>query len=142
MAIPLVAGCAAVLRQALMRYHSDKPAPFPTAALVKALLLNGADILEPPKSRFVPIEQSGFGRVNIANALAVVEQEPGTWFYEHELTDSLDSWSDEIDVKILHTSLTVTLVWSDPPCDIIKNELHLQVGEKYAIGENSCQQIV
>lgn len=42
MATPLVASCAAVLRESLVNRS-----PPPTAALVKALLINGADILRP-----------------------------------------------------------------------------------------------
>jgi subtilisin family serine protease len=65
MATPLVAGCAAVVRESLVKNGT----PAPSAALVKALLINGADELrgqyavsDAGKS---PNNNSGWGRVNL-----------------------------------------------------------------------------
>ena len=59
MATPLVAGCCAVLRQALDQNNITKS---PTSALVKALLVNGADAIAAS-----PNSDSGFGRVSVRN---------------------------------------------------------------------------
>lgn len=87
MATPLVAGCAAVLREALTSRYPTCPPPFSSAALIKALLVNGGDILGPTGSNFVPSNESGHGRVNIANAIVVVRGEPGTGFREKKVID-------------------------------------------------------
>ncbi|OAQ95520.1 KP-43 peptidase, serine peptidase, MEROPS family S08A [Purpureocillium lilacinum] len=63
MATPLVAGCCAVLREALWAVGVSTS----SAALIKALLVNGADDLGLPRSH------QGFGRVNIKNSLLSVE---------------------------------------------------------------------
>src|SRR5213075_2564941 len=65
MATPLVAGCAAVLRETLVKNGNPKP----TAALIKALLINGAVEIagqyHPSEAGPSPNNNSGFGRVNL-----------------------------------------------------------------------------
>lgn len=80
MATPLVAGCAAVVREALVKNgYKDEDVENgiknPTGSLVKALLINGAI---PIKGQYMPVEvgaepnpHSGFGRVNLAGAVVV-----------------------------------------------------------------------
>ncbi|KPM46377.1 hypothetical protein AK830_g1 [Neonectria ditissima] len=70
----------------------------PTAALIKALLINGADILETVGTNSLPkdVNQSGFGRVNIANALVVVHGEARTGFREPKLHGTSVDGSEEI----------------------------------------------
>ena len=153
MATPLVAGCAATLREALASPFRTSPRIVsPTAALIKALLINGADILNPPtpdSPRFVPSKESGFGRVNMANAVGIVRCERGAGFQECELSHNTPKQGKEIEVKVdrTNTTLKATLVWSDPPGDMIKNQLHLTVRDsskksKFAIGKNTSQQVV
>lgn len=48
---------------------------------------------------------SGFGRVNIANTIAVVRGKPGEGFLELELSDGTNSWLNEIKVERSHTTL-------------------------------------
>jgi serine protease AprX len=60
MATPLVAGCAAVLREALVKNGIAKP----SAALMKALLINGSYAFHHAHSA-----KGGFGRVNLANSI-------------------------------------------------------------------------
>jgi serine protease AprX len=72
MATPLVAGCAAILREGLDGPSCKSRTQSPTAALIKALLINGADILEDITDRFMPNFDSGFGRVNMANSISIV----------------------------------------------------------------------
>jgi hypothetical protein len=64
MATPLVAGCVAVLREAIKTLHNINP----SAALVKALIINGAV----PQSG-VPMDAQGFGRVNVKNSVHMVQ---------------------------------------------------------------------
>lgn len=65
MATPLVAGCAAVVREHIIKNHNHTP----SAALVKALLINGAsDLLGqyiPSEIGVIPNIAEGFGRVNL-----------------------------------------------------------------------------
>jgi serine protease AprX len=146
MATPLVAGCAAVLREALENPQGTLHTPNPSAALVKALLINGADILEPITSRFVPSFSSGFGRVNVANAITIVEGAQGTGFYERQFPLNSPAnpmlWEENINVGASVT-LKVTLVWSDPPFREIRNQLLLIVGGKRSSTvKNNVQQVV
>ena len=144
MATPLVAGCAAVLHEALTsRYQGISP----SAALIKALLINGADILNYTPSNFVPSYNSGFGRVNMANAIAVVCKGPGIGFFVDDVSDSKRKWEKGMKVEHQNTTLKATLVWSDPPGENIMNKLRLGVARnasmpKYAIGTNNVQQVV
>lgn len=87
MATPLVAGYAAVLRKVLTSRYPTCPPLFPSTALIKALLINGADILGPTASIFMPSNKSVHGRVNNVNAIAVVHGEPGTGFCEKNVID-------------------------------------------------------
>lgn len=71
MATPLVAGCCAVLRQTLRTHRNIEE---PTAALVKAVLINGAVDVD---GQYHPSEVGpappnnvcGFGRVNVKGSL-------------------------------------------------------------------------
>ena len=73
MAAPLVSGCAAVLRKILLKRAS--PGSKVTAALIKALIINGAvdlvDIYQSrgPQVNRVPDNAQGFGRVNITASI-------------------------------------------------------------------------
>ena len=147
MATPLVAGCAAILREALTKRSPNSPRPFPTAALIKALLINSADILHPTNPNFVPSNLSGYGRVNVANAMAVVHGYPGTLFREHQFINGTNPWLETTArVRYSDTTLKATLVWSDPPGDMLQNTLHLMVQNstesKLAIGGNTVQQVI
>ncbi|KAJ4287283.1 hypothetical protein N0V90_012681 [Kalmusia sp. IMI 367209] len=71
MSTPLVAGCAAVLREALGYQGLSNP----SAALLKALLINGAmDILGATNAPVTgnPQELQGFGRVNMGGTMHAV----------------------------------------------------------------------
>lgn len=59
-ACPAVSGCAALIREAFEKWHNLKT---PSAALMKALLINGADDLG------VSSNLQGFGKVNLSRAL-------------------------------------------------------------------------
>ncbi|KID86185.1 KP-43 peptidase [Metarhizium guizhouense ARSEF 977] len=160
MAAPLVSGCCAVLREAL---QSKNKTASPSAALVKALLINGADDLKLPKP------DQGFGRVNLKESLrCVVESGPGEqvgWEQfgfedvggENALKEE-ETWPRDpkkIDFTGDHTgTLKVTLAYSDPPGENLQNNLMLKVlieqqsgvaeeqrGDEGFVAENNVEQV-
>lgn len=120
MATPLVAGCAADLREALIQTGTTSP----SAALIKALLVNGAVILTYPMSS----SESGFGRVNLTDSISIVHRDDGADFYEGQIDDTSQTpFSKSIAGGAKHTKLKITLVWSDPPGQYIQNSLLLNI---------------
>lgn len=127
MATPLVAGAVAVLREALIA----RGTPDPSAALVKALLINGAVAIAgqytPSEVGLSPNSNSGFGRVDLANSLASVEPDGvGGGFRAGGPLRQGEEDSFEVDVPE-GKSLKVTLVWTDPPGEALQNDLDLIV---------------
>ncbi|KAI3011068.1 hypothetical protein CBS147346_1269 [Aspergillus niger] len=122
MATPQVAGCVAVLREILV---TKCKTPKPTAALIKALLINGATSL----GEHIPRTQQGFGRVNLANSIIIPGEATckNRGFVEGDLYDEgdrkryekkvdlseylpLDYVESESDPKL---TLKATMVYSD-----------------------------
>jgi serine protease AprX len=132
MATPLVAGCVAVLRQTLKRLKPGDDTYSPSAALIKALLINGAmeltDQYSPGWAGPCPNSSSGFGRVNLSHSIADVVD--GNYL-EHDdaLEEGHKSKAIEIDIpKIARgATLKVTLAWTDPEGDQLQNDLDLIV---------------
>ncbi|GAB1317445.1 hypothetical protein MFIFM68171_07655 [Madurella fahalii] len=143
MATPLVAGCCAVLRETLVKNGT----PEPSAALIKALLINGAAELAgqytPTEAGTSPNESSGWGRVDVAASIVIPEVESGagesngvkatadmTAGFRDEIPeralDTLDEFSFAIPVRAGKT-LKVTLVWTDPTGEKLQNDLDLIV---------------
>ncbi|KAL2369961.1 kp-43 peptidase/serine peptidase [Blastomyces gilchristii SLH14081] len=132
MATPLVAGCAAVVRESLVKNGT----PNPSAALVKALLINGAVELvgqyDPSEAGPSPNNNSGFGLVNLRNSIILPNQEDGG-FYEGGPLEQGQGLDKPITVNIPPGTsaegsvLKVTLVWSDPPGAELQNDLDLLV---------------
>jgi hypothetical protein len=128
MATPLVSGCAAVVRQ----YLKDKrDLPRPSAALVKALLINGARDLRgqhvPTETGAIPNIAEGFGRVDLASSVGAKPQ------LIHELWDegpALETGERQVFSVTLPEKVSfirVTLVWTDPPGEALQNDLDLVV---------------
>ena len=129
MATPLVAGCAAVLREFAIKQKGIKK---PSAALVKALLINGAHNIAgqytPSEAGMIPNVNQGFGRVDVAAVAGpfgpheqlMVQDEAGALDTgeEHKVT---------LSVPVGATSLKATLVWTDPPGEGLQNDLDLIV---------------
>jgi serine protease AprX len=126
MATPLVAGCLAALRQALM---STGNGAAPSAALSKAMIINGAT---PIAGQYVPSEvptfpnnAAGFGRVHMARTVppyggATVE------FWDE--SDALQTGQSVTKIVAATKSLAkVTLAWTDPPGEALQNDLDLLV---------------
>jgi serine protease AprX len=145
MATPLVAGAAAVLRETLVKNGISTP----SAALVKALLINGAVQLpgqySPSEAGPSPNNNSGFGRVNLAGSVIIPGPNRDGGFGEGGPLKQGDS--DSVIVKIpretpgkhdvattagfgtkgLGATFKITLVWSDPAGEQLQNDLDLIV---------------
>jgi hypothetical protein len=129
MSTPLVAGCAAVLREFAIKKKSVQN---PSAALIKAMLINGAHNLGgqyiPSEAGVIPNVNQGFGRVDVAAAVGsggaatqlIIQDEAGA-------LDTGDERTLSITVPATATSLKVTLVWTDPPGEGLQNDLDLIV---------------
>lgn len=128
MATPLVAGCAAVVRESFRARQGAAP----SAALVKAMLINGAVSLAgqyvPPELPPVPNESEGFGLVNLAASLAPEAGDGSVACWDEDV--QLDVGDENAHVFTLGpgaTGLKVTLVWTDPPGEALQNDLDLIV---------------
>ncbi len=121
MATPLVAGCVALVREFLSLEHRLAN---PSAALVKAMLINGArDVTGqylPSEAGAVPNHSEGFGRVDMAATLNPSVQ------LRDEAT-ALDTGEEEVVTVAGGGSLKVTLVWTDRPGANLQNDLDLIV---------------
>ncbi|KAK3391285.1 subtilisin-like protease [Podospora didyma] len=159
MATPLVAGCCAVIRGALVDSTTQKPTSAvianpiePSAALIKAILINGAVALRGqynqkgslPNGEFGPDYDRpnihyGFGRVNLNNSLQhIVPETPGVTASFGDITGSSaigddkgfkPSHSFRVDVPKSNTAQTlkVTLVYHDKGSAELTNNLNLVV---------------
>jgi subtilisin family serine protease len=120
MATPLTAGSCALLRQ----YLTEQRGHTPSAALLKALIINGAVDL----GMGIPDTGQGWGRVDLTNMLFP----PGTnrVQYDDTLANAVatgDVRSYDVWVSSAAAPLVVTLVWRDPAGSTIQNRLHLRV---------------
>lgn len=139
MACPLVAGCCAVLRETLVRHGVASP----SAALVKALLINGAVELPgqyvPSEAGASPNNSSGWGRVHVANSIVIGSATPESkgvvmtddksagFRDEAEPLDTTDVFEFAIPIPAAGHTLKVTLVWTDPAGAALQNDLDLAV---------------
>ena len=123
MATPLVAGCAALVREYLAAEHQLSN---PSAALVKAMLINGArDITGqylPSEASGIPNNSEGFGRVDMAATLSDA-------VHLRDEATALDTGDEETTTVTVGrgASLKVTLVWTDRPGPTLQNDLDLIV---------------
>lgn len=122
MATPLVAGCAAVLREALIRNNK----PRPRAALIEVLLVNGA--VQLPDQQALSFE-SGFGRVNLVNSITLATMDIGATltFREDTLEVSKDRFSETIILDPTSHVCKTNLVWSDLLGEVAMNRLLLNM---------------
>lgn len=134
MACPLVSGCAALIREyysTIENYHD------PSAALIKATLINGAKQLSGNDSvadhNSTPNYHQGFGRIDIINSIPNV-QNPNL------IIHYIDSWNTNalkftrsgerfrfmIDVETNHP-LRICMVYTDVPGRSLQNNINLFV---------------
>ncbi|KFY90767.1 hypothetical protein V500_04963 [Pseudogymnoascus sp. VKM F-4518 (FW-2643)] len=159
MATPLVAGCCAVIREVLSKEAGLQVIP---AALVKALIINGADELKGQYPRTEagpsPNTSSGWGIVNLSNSTDTsVQSDNGGFVIGKELEDD-EEYTDTISIPSIdglnpsnnqrgrqaplggsgpnanHATLKITLVWTDPPGVKLQNDLDLIV-----VGSNGVE---
>ncbi|KAF8447056.1 peptidase S8/S53 domain-containing protein [Terfezia claveryi] len=139
MAAPIVSGCAATLRSALIHTGRGTPAnnvPVgPSAALIKALLINGAVTLFDHWGIALPMSEQGFGRVNMRNSLPPPPPQGADYPVQHGYVDygigpgELGTWEKEMTIPALavgqHRRFKVTLVYTDLPGQVLQNHLLL-----------------
>ena len=104
MATPLAAGTAALVRQ----YYMENLSINPSAALIKAILINGADDLG--YNRTV----QGWGRINLTASLFPPAPAEVT-YYDNISLNTGETWQTNQYVRSNQTSLKATLVWTDHP---------------------------
>lgn len=121
MATPITAGTAALVRQ----YYVDNESISPSAALIKATLINGA------VNMGLSTNEQGWGRVDIEKSLFPTL--PGTMYY-HDIVSLTTSQSWNVNYYVNNSSepLSVTLVWTDYPSatfvgKTLVNDLDLKV---------------
>lgn len=121
MSTPLVAGAAAIVRQ----FYTDvKGYNTPSAALIKATLINGATDIYPgqygtgttqeiPATR--PTNVAGWGRVNVQNS--IFPTAPRAMVYVDQTTGLGTAASDVYNYQITSSAapFRVTVVWTDYP---------------------------
>ncbi|KAK3398179.1 peptidase S8/S53 domain-containing protein [Sordaria brevicollis] len=150
MATPLVAGVCAVLRGALA---SKAKLDRPSAALVKALLINGAVDLGRPQT------EQGFGRVNLAQGLLPITHGLGpsemvcgfadVGMSTGEKLKEWEEWKHVVYTSSLQwvSKIKVTLAYSDRHGMAIQNKLSLKVmagneeRQFESVVENNVEQI-
>lgn len=130
MATPLVAGCAALVREWLAK---ERQIATPSAALLKALLINGARDIPgqyiPSEAPEIPNYSEGFGRVDVAATVNYLEKYARTLAFWDEAT-ALNGEQTEMRTISLPDGVSqvkVTLVWTDPPGAGLQNDLDLIV---------------
>ena len=113
MSTPIVAGMAALIRQ---YYEDEEDLDNPSAALVKATVINGARPLNGDWSS-IPNRYEGWGRVNLSNSLATKDGDSGTLtFYDNDTgLKNNEKHSRMVSVSSGKTDMIATLVWTDYP---------------------------
>ena len=129
MATPLVAGCIANVRAFLRTSHGLKK---PSAALLKALIINGAHDLAgqyvPSEAAGIPNSNEGFGRVDLQAVVGPYgARETLTFFDEAKALDTGEKTERSVTVPAGATLLKATLVWTDPPGEGLQSDLDLIV---------------
>ena len=127
MATPLVAGCIAALREAVISVGNPKP----SAALIKALLVNSAVNI----SGSQPNGLQGFGRVDMSRSLSPLGGAPGCGFVDAGTGQSVAAlnpsnriWrSQPIEIGTGKSEFVVTMAYSDREGTKLQNDLNLIV---------------
>lgn len=136
MATPHVAGLVAIIRE---HYKKIKNYKNPSSALVKATLINGAADLPDQDNGLkfktqkevncngYPNMCEGWGLVNIEESLFPGNNQKNLWFSDNNLvskTGDVVTFS----LKFLKNKpIKITLVWTDPPPEVLQNDLDLKV---------------
>ena len=127
MATPLVAGAVALIRQFLRAKIKTRR---PSAALVKAVLIHGAERMDYRYSadnrRGLYDMEQGWGLVNVRNS---IDKTPGKVKYLDQSRGLRTGEARSIDVMVAGSEipLKITLVWTDYPGQGLINNLNLIV---------------
>ena len=129
MATPLVAGCAAVIRSFLRKAHDLRK---PSAALLKALIINGARDLTgqylPSEADSLPNNSEGFGRVDVQAVVGPYGAGEQLVFWdEGQALDVGEVAEQSVVVSPGAKLFKATLVWTDPPGEGLQSDLDLIV---------------
>ena len=127
MASPVTAGCAALVRQYLREgwingsVDPEDAVTTPSAALIKAILLNGAEHMTGVSVK-PPNRYEGWGRVNLNRSLYFDGDDRKVIFVDdtdYFTTDTASPFTLEFDAggNTFAEEIRVTLVWSDYPAD-------------------------
>jgi len=115
MATPITAGACALIYEFLMSKGIK-----PSAALIKASLINGTETLGHHPSL------QGWGLINLEKTISPWDSIKFDDSVNSALaTGEINRYS--VTVDSLSNPLTITLVWRDPPADTIQNKLHLRL---------------
>ncbi len=125
MATPIAAGSATLVRQYFVQNRSVTD---PTAALIKAALINGAvDI-----GYGIPSNYSGWGRINLSNTMFPASPRVIRFSDNATRFSTGGNWTATYKSNNLNVQLKFTLVWTDPPAALsastqLVNDLNLLV---------------
>ena len=125
MATPATAGAAVLVREYLMEVASR---PAPQAALIKALLILGAEDMG---TRNIPNNDEGWGRVNLVNTL-VPDSDVGIFVDDRSRLSSGQISDYSFEITRAGEPLKVVLAWSDYPGSSssstqLRNDLDLEI---------------
>jgi PGF-pre-PGF domain-containing protein len=110
MATPIVAGTAALVRQ----YYMDiEGLPNPSAALIKATLINGAYDMTSGQDR--PNYSQGWGRVDLENSIYPRYPQTISYFDNVKALNTTESWNVSYNIPHTPEPLRITLAWTDYP---------------------------
>lgn len=138
MAAPIVSGCAALVRE----YYEKKRNHHPSAALLKATLINGAKRLTGTDANadhnFVPNYHQGFGAIDMTRTVPDPAVPPFSLEFLDEADASLGDTGDRIRKKFAAKAgwLRLTMAWTDPEGRSVQNSLtmileHVPTRTKY-----------
>ncbi|MDW7731771.1 MAG: PGF-pre-PGF domain-containing protein [Methanolobus sp.] len=120
MSTPITAGSAVIVRE----YYTDvENLSSPSAALLKATLINGALNIAPGQYGTGdyqeidgrPDHSQGWGRIDIENSIYPQYPKVINYFDNPSPLDTGDSWNVSYDILYTSEPLRVTLVWTDYP---------------------------
>jgi len=125
MATPAAAGAAVLVREYLMEVASR---PAPQAALIKALLILGAEDMG---TRNIPNNDEGWGRVNLVNTL-VPDSDVGIFVDDRSRLSSGQISDYTFEITRSGEPLKAVLAWSDYPGSSssstqLRNDLDLEI---------------
>ena len=128
MATPLVAGCAALVRQYLKEKHQPS-IDEPSAALIKAILIHSAQYIKyrfahPDSAPWADNEQ-GWGRVDLQQVLNPAETTQVLFIDEGNGLKEEENREYPIEITDSSVPLRTTLVYTDYPGEKLINNLNL-----------------